>query len=66
MPPKDKPHLCEHCGEPFERKKVTFYYQRFCSPACRLRAWREARRDARSNNNRPRAKEVKDANVDWR
>ena len=36
-----QPAVCGACGEPFDAVRVS---QRFCSPACKQRAWRAARR----------------------
>jgi predicted nucleic acid-binding Zn ribbon protein len=38
-----QPLICDHCSEPFLASRIS---QRFCSPRCRMAAWRERQRIA--------------------
>lgn len=42
MPQK---HKCDECGDRFW---PTTTWQKFCSPACRLKAWRKKKQEARA------------------
>ena len=44
MPPAHNFRECEECGESF---KPLQWFQRFCNPACRLKAWRKKKQEAK-------------------